>query len=532
MRISLFVFCFLCCNTILFATEAELIYCSKNQDNTRLRFQTSLTNSSIDSLAIKLFFSEHPKLKIYESQVFTVYRKRSYQSVWTEKDRIIDLGRRLHLQLGQLSEEGLALTVPYKEKLDISFAQLQDQVSVDDELELLLTALYFFYTQHVFIGIDDKNTSDLGWHIPRKKVSYVTYLDTIIKNPSLLSYDEEKMFKQYYNLKRALRKYRTLESSENWQPIVLKNATPIAVGTSAPAILQIRERLHLLGYLETNNNSNKYDKNLAQAVWQYKKNIGISVTDTINKQLVASLNIPIADRIKTLIFNMERCRWIPGDFNKTEEYIFINIPAYQMNYFKERKLILNSKVVVGKVMNQTVIFSGMMEYVVFSPYWNVPRSIIENEIKPAMKKNKEYLAQNNMEWNGGNIRQKPGPKNALGMVKFLFPNTNAIYLHDTPSKSLFKKEKRTFSHGCIRLEKPVELAYLLVKDDKSWTMDKLNQAFHSKKEIWYTLKKKIPVYIGYFTAWSDNNEVQFYEDVYGRDECLTEYLFEKLETVD
>jgi murein L,D-transpeptidase YcbB/YkuD len=197
-----------------------------------------------------------------------------------------------------------------------------------------------------------------------------------------------------------------------------------------------------------------------------------------------------------------------------------------MNYFKEGKTLLNSKVVVGKVMNQTVIFSGMLQYVVFSPYWNVPKSIIDKEIAPAMKKNKNYLAQHNMEWNDGNIRQKPGPKNSLGLVKFLFPNSNSIYLHDTPSKSLFKEEKRAFSHGCIRLEKPIELAYLLVKDDKNWTMEKLNNAFHSKKEIWYTLKHKIPVYIGYFTAWvNEYDEVQFYDDVYARDECLTTYLF-------
>jgi murein L,D-transpeptidase YcbB/YkuD len=185
-----------------------------------------------------------------------------------------------------------------------------------------------------------------------------------------------------------------------------------------------------------------------------------------------------------------------------------------MNYFKEGKTLLNSKVVVGKVMNQTVIFSGMLQYVVFSPYWNVPKSIIDKEIAPAMKKNKNYLAQHNMEWNNGNIRQKPGPKNSLGLVKFLFPNSNSIYLHDTPSKSLFKEEKRAFSHGCIRLEKPIELAYLLVKDDKNWTMEK------------YTLKHKIPVYIGYFTAWvNEYDEVQFYDDVYARDECLTSYLF-------
>jgi murein L,D-transpeptidase YcbB/YkuD len=185
-------------------------------------------------------------------------------------------------------------------------------------------------------------------------------------------------------------------------------------------------------------------------------------------------------------------------------------------------------VVVGKAMNQTVVFSGMMQYIVFSPYWNVPKSIIKKELAPAMAKNKNYLEQHNMEWNGGTIRQKPGPKNSLGLVKFLFPNSNSIYLHDTPSKSLFNEEKRAFSHGCIRVAKPVELANLILQDDSNWTPEKIAAAMNSGTEKWYTLKHKIPVYIGYFTAWVDRaGVVHFYDDVYGRDERLAALIFEQ-----
>jgi len=506
--------------------EKKIIVFSNEIINIDATQEKNISEIPMDSLAIVIFFNQYPKLKGCESQVFEVYRTNHYHSVWFVNNKINELGILLYQNTGNLFEDGLQIKVPYKEKLDVFFSQSNEERSVDTEIELLLTSLYFFYTQHVFQGIDDKSTADLGWFIPRKKLSFVTYLDTLMRNPKLLSHDESKMFKQYYRLKDALKKYRLIEAKGKWQPIVMTNSNPIVVGSKSSVVYKVRERLHFLGYLKTDNKSMKYDKELSQAVWKYKKNNGITVDDFITPRLVASLNVPMADRIKSIIFNMERCRWISSDFNQAKEYIFINIPSYEMNYFKEGKTLLNSKVVVGKVMNQTVIFSGMLQYVVFSPYWNVPKSIIDKEIAPAMKKNKNYLAQHNMEWNDGNIRQKPGPKNSLGLVKFLFPNSNSIYLHDTPSKSLFKEEKRAFSHGCIRLEKPIELAYLLVKDDKSWTMEKLNKAFHSNKEIWYTLKHEIPVYIGYFTAWvNEYDEVQFYDDVYARDECLTTYLF-------
>jgi murein L,D-transpeptidase YcbB/YkuD len=506
--------------------EKKILMCSRGLFYIDLTQKKNVSEFPIDSLAIVNFFRNYPKLKGWESQVFEVYRTNHNQSVWFAKNRINELGILLHQNTGNLFEDGLQIKVPYKEKLDVFFSQFEKEHFPDIEIELLLTSVYFFYTQHVFHGIDDKSTADLGWFIPRKKQTFVTYLDTLIRNPKLLSHDESKMFKQYYRLKDALKKYRLIEAKGKWQPIVMANSNPIAVGTKSSVILKVRERLHFLGFLKVNNKSMEYDKELEQAVWKYKKNMGITIDDLITPRLISSLNVPIADRIKSIIFNMERCRWISSDFNQSKEFIFINIPSYEMNYFKEGKTLLNSKVVVGKIMNQTVIFSGMLKYVVFSPYWNVPKSIVDKEIMPAIKKNKNYLAQHNMEWNDVNIRQRPGPKNSLGLVKFLFPNSNSIYLHDTPSKSLFKEEKRAFSHGCIRLEKPIELAYLLVKDDKYWTMEKLNNALHSKKEIWYTLKQEIPVYIGYFTAWvNEYDEVQFYDDVYARDECLTSYLF-------
>jgi len=185
-------------------------------------------------------------------------------------------------------------------------------------------------------------------------------------------------------------------------------------------------------------------------------------------------------------------------------------------------------VVVGKPMTKTVIFSGKMQYVVFSPYWNVPPSIINKEIKPAMKRNPNYLASHNMEWNGGRVRQKPGPRNSLGLVKFLFPNSNNIYLHDTPSKSLFAEDKRAFSHGCIRVAKPKDLAMRLLRNYPEWTSEKIDAAMHAGTERTVALKPTIPVYIGYFTAFLDTDgQLNFRSDVYNRDGSLLNMLMQQ-----
>jgi murein L,D-transpeptidase YcbB/YkuD len=169
-----------------------------------------------------------------------------------------------------------------------------------------------------------------------------------------------------------------------------------------------------------------------------------------------------------------------------------------------------------------------MRYIVFSPYWNVPTSILKKEILPGIKRDSKYLAKHNMEWSKGMVRQKPGLDNSLGLVKFLFPNNNNIYLHDSPSKNLFSAEKRAFSHGCIRVEKAKELANAILENDPNWTSEKIDEAMNKGKESWYTLKLKIPVYIGYFSAWVDNEgNVNFYKDIYDRDTRLAEMLLEE-----
>ncbi len=513
--------------TIILATLAGFTSCKKygKTDN--------VTNSDVpkgqpalDSIFVASFFSKHPKVKEYEPEVRALYRKHQYHFIWYDSKGINELADLLNSKINTLDEEGVETTIPYKKEMDAIF-DVEASSKPDAETELFLSSLYFFYADKVFHGLDVKKRQELGWYLPRKRLSYVTYLDSLIANPNLINKDEKNLG-QYYRLKAELLRYREIEKRNSWENISEDPKRKIIkVGDSSSTVTQVRSRLAALGHIKTDSGSSVYDNKMALGVLNYRKSVGLPDNTLISSKLLASLNLPLDHWIKTITVNMERCRWIPNDITKSKEYIAINIPSYQLHYFKDAKLALQSNVVVGKIMNQTVIFSGMMKFIVFSPYWNVPKSIIKKEIAPEMKKNKNYLEEHNMEWNGGQIRQKPGPENSLGLVKFLFPNSNNIYLHDSPAKSLFDQSSRAFSHGCIRVAKPAELANMILKDDKLWTPEKIDSVMHQTKESWYTLKHKIPVYIGYFTAWVDDAGVlHFYDDVYKRDDRLAELIFE------
>ncbi|MGZ5248037.1 MAG: L,D-transpeptidase family protein, partial [Flavitalea sp.] len=207
-------------------------------------------------------------------------------------------------------------------------------------------------------------------------------------------------------------------------------------------------------------------------------------------------------------------------------YILVNIPAFKLFVFEQGKMSFDMNVVVGSQQHHTVIFTGKLKHVVFSPYWNVPNGILKNEILPAIQRNPNYLAKHDMEWYDGRVRQRPGPRNSLGLVKFLFPNNYHIYLHDTPSKSLFNETSRAFSHGCIRISEPQRMAEWILRDEANWDQEKIVSAMHARKEKWVGVSKDVNVFIGYFTAWVDaQGRLNFRDDVYGHDKVLGEAMF-------
>jgi murein L,D-transpeptidase YcbB/YkuD len=415
--------------------------------------EVSATAISPDA-AISRFFASHPDFSQYKKEVVGLYDKKDNKYLWFDEDGRNDMAEVLYNYASKIEAEGVPVPLPYKAEFEKLFNQ---KAKASPENDLLISSLYLFYAKKVFAGIDPRKSKQLGWYLPRERISYADYLDELLKENEVVT-DETENISMYYNLRKGLKKYRNLKAS---------GVTKDAEGVS------------------------------------------------------------IDQRIKTIIVNMERCRWLSRDIADAQEYISVNIPSYYLHYVRDGKTALESNVIVGEEVNKTVVFSGKMSYLVFSPYWNVPESIVEKEIKPELEKDPDYLQKHNMEWYEENrLRQRPGDDNSLGLIKFMFPNQNNIYLHDTPTKSLFKKDDRALSHGCVRVQKARELAVKILEGDNNWTPAKIDAAMHSGEEKDYALKRKIPVYIAYFTAVADEDgNVKFYDDVYKRDNKLAHVLY-------
>lgn len=517
---------FICSLVVVSCHKKEAGKKANNNSDINIDIPAEQILTPFDSIKMAGFFIKYPGFKEYEPEIKELYNKRHYNYIWFDKKGVIEFANVIYNQVNQISDEGVLAKLPYKAQIDPIFYE-NSNVAADVNSELLVSAMYFFYAKNVYQGLNTEESKETGWHLPREKVSYVAYLDTLINDPKLLKKDISEKISLYYDLKKGLLRYREIQKKGGWGTITMKEGVKsLKPGDSATTISEVRKRLFITGDLDKNSGNAIFDDELLKAIATYQKRLNQTPRKLINQELLQYLNIPVEERIKTIVVNMERCRWISPDLIKGGEYIAVNIPSYRMRYVKNNALRLESNVVVGKDLNQTVVFSGQMSYLVFSPYWNVPTSIINKEVKPGMAKDKDYLEKHDMEWNNGGVRQKPGPKNSLGLVKFMFPNSNNIYLHDTPSKSLFNRDSRAFSHGCVRVEKVVALANAILEDDKNWNAKKIKKAMNSGKETAYSLKKKIPVYIAYFTALADEKgNVRFFEDVYKRDTRLAGLLY-------
>ncbi|MDR7211901.1 L,D-transpeptidase family protein [Flavobacterium piscis] len=489
------------------------------------KYNQEIILNEIDTTKIQAFFKKYPKLRSFQNQVKQLYKKH-VNYIWYDQNGISEFAYAFYTRIGQINEEGLHINIPYQSELDQIF-QYDPDPKINLESELLMSSMYFFYTDKVFNGLTEENSTQTGWHLPREKTPYNAYLDTIIKNLEFKKEFNHDYFNQYYALKKALKKYIEIEKNGGWIQIKPdKGIKSLQEGDSSITVQQVRTRLFTEGYIDLDSGNLLFDKTVLSGVIKYENTQNRNFEHKITPDLIKLLNVSVEDRIKTISVNMERCRWISPKINDAKEYIAVNIPSFRLFYFRDSKPYLISKVIVGKEFNKTTVFSGKISYIAFAPYWNVPNSIYQKEILPKLKKNPDYLQSQNMEWHNGRIRQKPGPGNALGLVKFIFPNSNNIYLHDTPMKSLFKNEKRAYSHGCIRVEKAHELALTIMEKEAKWTPEKVNAAMHSGKESIYVLKETIPVYIAYFTAWADQNEnIAFYNDIYNRDNNLARMLF-------
>ncbi len=370
-----------------------------------------------------------------------------------------------------------------------------------------------------------------------------------------LALSAEPQLKQYQKLKQALADYRELAAKA--LPFKLDIKETLHPGESNPQVAELRRFLIFIGDMpedKTPGNAEKslrYTDAIVNGVKKFQKRHGLTADGHLGKGSVAALNVPLSYRVTQIELAMERLRWLPE--LSTGSSIIVNIPAFQLWAFESIDQpdadVVNMRVVVGNALKtQTPVLMAEMHFIDFMPYWNVPYSIIKNEILPKLSQNGDYLNKENMELVSVfrdaekptaltpeamnllkegklRIRQRPGGKNALGKVKFIFPNKDDVYLHDTPSNSLFSKSRRDLSHGCVRVANPQKLAEFALKNQDNWTPETIQLAMNTPKTQRVILKKPIPVLFFYTTAFFDQKEgLEFFPDIYGHDAVLLNAL--------
>ncbi|MCF0052128.1 L,D-transpeptidase family protein [Dyadobacter sp. LJ53] len=500
--------------------------------DTTIKVENSFTKLFIDTTTLARFVKERSTNDSLVNKIQNFYNRRNYQFSWFFPDGMAEFVHTfVSLQNDYIYVSGDSSLYDPLLMANIDSLELRKRIIPTDPLvvntELALTEHFFRYTQKAYSGDRSINIQELDWFIPRKKVNPAEFLDSLLKNKgeNLASY--EPVNTQYNLLKEQLKIYHPLVN-EDWT--ALHSAKTLRLGDSSTTISGIKRRLALLKDLEQGDSTNIFDSTLLNGARSFQTRMGLKTSGEIGAAFLKELNVPVRERIRQMLINMERIRWVPAA--PATDYILVNIPEFKLHMYEKGKLAFSMNAVVGSQVHSTVIFSGKLNQIVFSPYWNVPASILKNEILPGIKRNKNYLARHNMEWNGNSVRQKPGKSNSLGQVKFLFPNSYNIYLHDTPSKNLFAESQRAFSHGCIRLSEPKKLAEFLLRRDSTWTTSKITAAMNSGKEKYVRLRgsNEIPVFIGYFTAWVDHTgKLNFRKDIYGHDQKMAERLFASLE---
>ncbi len=395
------------------------------------------------------------------------------------------------------------------------------------KMELQLTKRFVEFSLTMYKD-EDVDAHIFETFVPIKKQSSLALADSILsgKNKYNEKYAVTSPF--YQDLKLQLAKYVAINKKGGWDTIPFTK-TKFIKGNNFPELLSIKKRLNATGEFMINDTTTTFTPELDSAIRNYQSTHGITPDGKITRALIKSMNVSAIQRIQQILVNMERMRWMP--VKREGKLILVNIPEFMLHVTEGNKHVMHMAVVVGKEGHTTTMFSDDLDQIVFSPYWNIPTSIVKAEILPSMKKNKNYLKKNNMEIvsdRGGvpEIRQLPGPKNSLGRVKFLFPNTFNIYLHDTPVKSLFERDNRAASHGCIRISDPVKMANYLLQDYPQWTPEKIEEAMNRGVEKTVQLKHSVPVIITYYTAWVDENKkMNFREDIYGNDSLISAKMF-------
>ena len=497
--------------------------------------QNSYTDLFLDSVFVEKFITDNHLNDALTRRIRSFYNARNFQLAWFCSTGLTEQGRsfwNLHeydntySKDKSLDDKALRKTMTAFAEMDSFKLTTANAKAMNTELLLTVHFIDFILKNYQPGDIKRKETEKF---VPSKKQDALFLADSLLskKHKDNKYYSDVNL--PYKLLKQQLEKYVAITKNKGWQTIVYKGK-PLAKGMKDPVIVAVKNRLHLSGELPQADTTLLFTNELVSAVKSFQSSHGYTPGGTVNAALVKELNVPALKRVEQILINMNRMRWMLNDDDGN--LAMVNIPEFVLHVYEGKHEAFNMPVVVGKEGHNTTIFTGILNQVVFSPYWNVTQNIVVKEIWPKMKRDRSYLQKNNMEQTGSDedgvpvIRQLPGEKNSLGKVKFLFPNSYDIYFHDTPAKDLFRMDKRAYSHGCIRLGDPVKMAAYLLRNQKEWTAAKIDSAMNSGAEQMVKLKNPVPVLITYYTAWVDDKGIlNFRDDVYGHDAMLMRKMF-------
>jgi L,D-transpeptidase YcbB len=488
-----------------------------------------------------------------EQHIMELYAQREMRPLWVSLEGTWDKALTIANTLNASFDEGLnpddysvpAISRLWSSRTPSGLAQLD--ILLTQGLSAYLTDMAYGRAEpclldpQLFATAQENVKNDPGQLI--QQASQAPDLDRFLQ-------DQFPAHDAYRLLRTALARYRTIAEQGGWPHI--PPGPSIKPGMEDPRVPAVRSLLMINGdYSGAEDACQLLDPELAAAVQRFQMRHNLNSDGIIGKNTLAAMNVPVAERIDQILINMELWRWLPHKLE--DKQIYVNIAGFYLQARRDEQVEFASPVIVGKVYHKTPVFSDQIRYLEFNPFWNIPPSIARKEIVPEMLKNPDYLRENSirmfygwsengpevdpatLNWRklGGEInryrlRQDPGPDNALGRVKFVFPNRHDVYLHDTPGHELFRRDDRAFSHGCIRVSRPVELAhYLLSGDDQSWTMERIQKILDEGKRTIILLKKPVPIHILYRTVAvdPDSGAVSFFKDVYGRDALLRQALF-------
>ncbi|MFC1773187.1 murein L,D-transpeptidase [Pseudomonadota bacterium] len=473
-----------------------------------------------------------------------LYERRDYTPVWTNPqaaDQLIDI-------LENIDADGLDSQDYHLSTLQALRTELAARPNpvTRAEYDLLLSDSLIRLGYHLQEGKVDPEQLDANWNM----TSTLGDLDSILamsraieqaKVPQLI--DELRPANPIYTrMKKALAHYRELDAQGGWPPVT--DGPTLKPGMSGERVKTLRQRLSASGDLQGDSMSTEFDGDLEAAVKRFQQNHGLTADGIVGPGTLAAMNVPVRARIDQIRANLERARWVLR--NLPDSYIITDIAGFRVNYSRNGEMIWSTRAQVGKPYRKTPVFRDTIRYLEVNPTWTVPPTILKQDTLPKIRKDLNYLRNKDMEvlsFSGKSvdpasidwsqypakpfpylIRQRPGPKNALGRIKFMFPNKHAVYLHDTPSRTLFGRDARAFSSGCIRVQHPFEFAELLL-DDPAWTRERLLEVVESRKTTRINLKKPITVLLLYWTVdTSADANVVFKPDIYDRDPMIIKAL--------